>query len=60
MNSFKNKLSLVTIALSATLLTKAQYPEVPQEDLRRSDSLLRAARMHSDSAWNIAYPIIQE
>ena len=60
MNSFKNKLSLITIALSATLLTKAQYPEVLQEDQRRSDSLLRAAKMHSDSAWNIAWPIIQE
>jgi hypothetical protein len=60
MNSVKNKLSLVTIALSATLLAKAQYPEIPADVQRSSDSLLNAARIHSDEAWAIAYPIIQK
>ena len=58
MNSVKNKLGLVTIALSATLFAKAQYPEIPADVQRSSDSLLNAARIHSDEAWAIALPII--
>lgn len=38
----------------------AQYPEIPQDVQRRSDSLLRVARIHSDSAWNAAWYLIQE
>jgi hypothetical protein len=38
----------------------AQYPAIPADIQRWSDSLLKAANRHSDSAWNIAYPIIKE
>ncbi|KAI9453508.1 pectin lyase fold/virulence factor [Russula earlei] len=38
----------------------AQYPTIPPAVQRWSDSLLDAARKHSDSAWAIAYPIIEE
>jgi len=38
----------------------AQYPAIPADVQRWSDSLLKAANRHSDSAWNIAYPIIKE
>lgn len=40
--------------------TKAQYPEIPAPVQKWSDSLLKAARQHSDSAWAIAYPIVKE
>ena len=39
---------------------KAQYPEIPAPVQKWSDSLLKAARQHSDSAWAIAYPIVKE
>src|SRR5204862_5224831 len=41
-------------------LSFAQYPEIPDDVQRKSDSLLRAAKNHSDSAWQVAWPIIQE
>lgn len=39
---------------------KAQYPEIPATVQKWSDSLLKAARQHSDSAWAFAYPIVKE
>ena len=53
------------ILLAATVLftvsnVNAQYPEIPSDVQRAADSLLTAARKHSDSAWNIAYPVIKE
>jgi len=38
----------------------AQYPDVPKEDQRRSDSLVKAAKDASDIAWKKAWPKIQE
>ncbi len=38
----------------------AQYPQIPPDVQRWSDSLMKAATKHSDSAWAIAYPIIKE
>lgn len=39
---------------------KAQYPEIPAQVQKWSDSLLKAAKQHSDSAWVFAYPIVKE
>jgi len=36
----------------------AQYPTIPADVQKWSDSLLDAARKHSDSAWAVALPII--
>ena len=36
----------------------AQYPTIPQDVQRSSDSMLNAARKRSDEAWNKALPII--
>lgn len=36
----------------------AQYPNVPQDLQKWSDSLLDAAKKHSDEAWNKAWPVI--
>lgn len=38
----------------------AQYPKIPQDVKRWSDSLLEAERVHSDEAWAKALPIINE
>src|SRR6187402_2638199 len=55
----KRSLIIATLILSVSV-SFAQYPDVSGEDQRLSDSLMRAARKHSDSAWNLAWPIIQE
>src|SRR5215510_3660036 len=54
----KQSLVIATLILSFSVAF-SQYPDVPETDQRRSDSLLKAANKHSDSAWNIAWPIIQ-
>ena len=54
----KRSLVIATLILSFNF-SFAQYPDVPGDVQRSSDSLLRAARKHSDSAWAIAWPIIQ-
>lgn len=51
---------VVSLCLGAAQTVSAQYPTIPPDVQRWSDSLLKAAAKHSDSAWNIAYPIIQE
>lgn len=49
------------LALTASaFMVKAQYPTIPPDVQKASDSLMKAATAHSDSAWAIAYPIIQE
>lgn len=53
------KTSVVALSLIGMLTSaKAQYPTIPQAVQKWSDSLLDAAKKHSDSAWDIAYPII--
>ena len=54
------RIFVLAIMMIGVKLSFAQYPDVSGEDQRRSDSLMRAARKHSDSAWNLAWPIIQE
>ncbi|MES2894032.1 MAG: polysaccharide lyase [Bacteroidota bacterium] len=39
---------------------QAQYPDIPKEAQQWADSLMKATLRHSDSAWNIAHPIIKE
>jgi len=53
------RISVIAL-LSAGIFSdvNAQYPTIPQDVQRWSDSLLKAAQKHSDSAWAIAYPII--
>ncbi|HEY6505375.1 MAG TPA: polysaccharide lyase [Chitinophagaceae bacterium] len=60
MNKQLKKLLPGFLFLTFAVSANAQYPDIPDDVQRSSDSLLKAARRHSDSAWNIAYPIIQE
>ncbi|WP_134088573.1 polysaccharide lyase family 1 protein [Olivibacter sp. XZL3] len=40
--------------------TYAQYPKIPQDVKRRSDSMMKAAEWQSEIAWQKALPIIEE
>ncbi len=48
------------IFTTGVMAANAQYPDIPSSVQRSSDSLLKAAKRHSDSAWNVAYPVIRE
>jgi len=39
---------------------QAQYPDIPKDVQQWSDSLMKAARKHSDEAWAKALPIIEQ
>lgn len=53
------KASVVALLVAGIFTdAKAQYPKIPSDVQKWSDSLLDVARKHSDSAWNIAYQII--
>jgi hypothetical protein len=60
MNKNFKQLFLSAITLIAVSTATAQYPDIPADVQRSADSLMKAAVRHSDSAWAIAYPIIQE
>ena len=51
----------LALSLSCLVYTaNAQYPDIPKDVQQKSDSLMRAANKHSDSAWQAAWPIIQQ
>src|SRR5215813_12618315 len=60
MNILKNKFHLAFVSLTFAAVAHAQYPEITADVQKASDSLLNAARIHSDSAWNVAFPIIMQ
>ncbi|MEH6306875.1 polysaccharide lyase [Olivibacter sp. CPCC 100613] len=41
-------------------ITYAQYPKIPQDVKRSSDSMMKAAEWQSEIAWQKALPIIEE
>jgi hypothetical protein len=47
-------------AISAAQSASAQYPQIPSDVKRWSDSLMEAAHKHSDSAWERAKPIMEK
>lgn len=55
----KNVLT-ASIWIMSAKLSLAQYPTIPQDVQKASDSLLNAARIRSDEAWAKAWPIIKE
>lgn len=58
--NFFSRFLMIIVLLGASYVSKAQYPTIPPDVQKWSDSLMKAARAHSDSAWAIAYPIVQE
>lgn len=51
---------LLASTLGLVQTASAQYPEIPQEVQRWSDSLMEAARKQSDIAWAKALPLIEK
>jgi hypothetical protein len=60
MNFLRKKFYTVAVCLVAAGSVIAQYPDIPKDVQQASDSLMRAANKHSDSAWQVAWPIIQK
>lgn len=58
-NNLKKLLIFAVIFIAANK-SQAQYPDIPKDVQRWSDSLMKAAKDHSDAAWIKAYPIIEE
>ena len=58
----KNIACLILWIASVFILqsASAQYPDIPKDIQRWSDSLMKVAMQHSDAAWLKAYPIIEE
>jgi hypothetical protein len=59
MKYLTKKILASLIFISAVCSAYSQYPDIPADVQRKADSLLKAAEQHSDSAWNIAWPIIK-
>ncbi|NIG55337.1 polysaccharide lyase [Chitinophaga sp. Cy-1792] len=51
---------MTTVGLCVASNVKAQYPQIPAEVQHAADSLMRATTSHSDSAWAVAWPVVQE
>jgi hypothetical protein len=60
MNKNFRKMFLATVILITANIANAQYPDIPADVQRASDSLIKAANKHSDSAWAVAWPIIEK
>lgn len=58
MKKFRNLLFLSAVGLAQPVF--AQYPKIPQDVKRWSDSLLQAEEKSSDAAWNKAWPTIEK
>ncbi|HLZ88559.1 MAG TPA: hypothetical protein VKQ52_14995, partial [Puia sp.] len=58
----KNRLFLIVTFAAATLgtasRTLAQYPTIPEDVKAQSEALLKETYRRSDSAWQVAWPII--
>ncbi|MEP6675948.1 MAG: polysaccharide lyase [Ferruginibacter sp.] len=56
----KKKLIGSILCCSILLSAKAQYPDITPAVQKVADSLLNVARLHSDSAWALALPVIEK
>ncbi|MBL7737992.1 MAG: polysaccharide lyase [Chitinophagaceae bacterium] len=58
---YQAKRFFTTIVLTGVIaVAYAQYPDIPADVQRSSDSLMNASRRHSDSAWAVAWPVIDK
>ncbi|HLP38238.1 polysaccharide lyase [Lacibacter sp.] len=60
MNFLRKRIYTAVVCLVTAGSVVAQYPDIPKDVQQKSDSLMRAANKHSDSAWQVAWPIIQK
>jgi hypothetical protein len=59
MNKKFNRIFFAVFFLNVVTIANAQYPEITPAVQKVADSLLDAARLHSDAAWNLAVPVIE-
>lgn len=50
----------VCAGVAITTAAYAQYPDIPSDVAKAADSLMKQANLHSEMAWQVAYPIIKE
>lgn len=60
MNFLRKRIYTAAVCLVTAGSVVGQYPDIPKDVQQKSDSLMRAANRHSDSAWQVAWPIIQQ
>lgn len=60
MKQKRKNLFLAAICFFSLVSVKAQYPDIPADVKKSTDSLIAAANAHSDSMWKIAWPIVQK
>jgi hypothetical protein len=60
MNKKFKQFLLIILILHSLNVAYAQYPSISAADQKSADSLMNAARIHSDAAWIVAYPIIEQ
>ena len=60
MNKKLKQFLLIILILHSLNVAYAQYPSISAADQKSADSLMNAARIHSDAAWIVAYPIIEQ
>ncbi|HXD78424.1 MAG TPA: hypothetical protein VN616_11490 [Puia sp.] len=51
-------IAALALGLGFSRQASAQYPTVPDDVKAQADAMLKAAYAHSDSAWKVAWPII--
>jgi len=52
--------SFFLLFFSMASIALAQYPQISDTDQAKADQLMKSSRHHSDSMWNLAYPIIKQ
>ncbi|HSC55038.1 MAG TPA: hypothetical protein VLC98_15510 [Phnomibacter sp.] len=51
---------MMSVLFGLGLAANAQYPSIPPDVQRAADSMMKMANRHSDSAWRVALPIIEQ
>lgn len=59
MKAYQKLFVALALTTAITGSAKAQYPTIPPDVQRSADSLMEAARKHSDEAWASALPVIE-
>ena len=54
----KRKIVITAMMMLACFVARAQYPQLTDEAKHLIDSLEKCWKAHSDSAWEVAFPIV--
>jgi hypothetical protein len=59
MTTYFKLAATIVFLFSANQTVRAQYPTIPADVQKASETLMKESKHRSDEAWNKAYPIIQ-